>query len=179
MMKFTTKLFLAWMSVFLLFYIAVIIIIGLFWGIRIHLWQLFLVFLIAGMLPPAVITAIFYKRLDYMESENPEPPAFSGFKRAFLVFRSRSSNRYAEMLQKIDRNFIVSYSDREAGVVKFRTDGRILAWGVCGYVRLLEDERVEAIVYPMNPDSKREEKILLQTLRLLQSVLSPQGYKGG
>jgi hypothetical protein len=42
MMKFTTKLFLAWMSVFLLFYIAVIIIIGLFWGIRIHLWQLFL-----------------------------------------------------------------------------------------------------------------------------------------
>jgi hypothetical protein len=79
------------------------------------------------------------------------------------------------MLQKIDRSFIVSYSDKEACVVKFRTDCRIMSWGVCGYVRLLDDGKAEAIVYPMNADSKREEKILLQTLRLLRSVLNPQG----
>ncbi len=155
-MKFTTKLFLTWMSIFLIFYITVIGIISLFWGIRIQFWQLFLVFFIAGVLPPAVITWFFYKRLDYMESENPDPPSFS-------------------MLQKIDRSFIVSYSDKEACVVKFRTDCRIMSWGVCGYVRLLDQSKVEAIVYPMNTDSKREEKILLQTLRLLRSVLNPQG----
>ena len=130
------------------------------------------------MLPPAVITAIFYKRLDYMESENPEPPAFSGFKK--LSWFS-GAGRPTDMQRCCKRSTeILSFPiQTEAGVVKFRTDCRILAWGVCGYVRLLEDERVEAIVYPMNPDSKREEKILLQTLRLLQSVLSPQGYKGG
>ncbi len=77
------------------------------------------------------------------------------------------------MLQKIDRNFIVSYSDKENQVVKFRTDSRIMAWGVCGYVKMLDSGKVEAIVYPMNTDSKREEKVLLQTLRLLKSVLEP------
>lgn len=174
-MKFTTKLFLAWMFIFLIFYIAVIAIISLFWGIRIQFWQLLLVFFIAGVLPPAVITCFFYRRLDYMESENPDPPAFSGQKKALLTFRARSNNPYAEMLQKIDRNFIVSYSDKEACVIKFRTDCRIMSWGVCGYVRLLDDGKAEAIVYPMNADSKREEKILLQTLRLLRSVLNPQG----
>ena len=110
-----------------------------------------------------------------MESENPDPPAFSGQKKALLTFRARSNNLYAEMLQKIDKSFIVSYSDKEACVVKFRTDCRIMSWGVCGYVRLLDDGKAEAIVYPMNADSKREEKILLQTLRLLKSVLNPQG----
>ena len=174
-MKFTTKLFLAWMFIFLIFYVAVITIISLFWGIRIQFWQLFLVFFIAGVLPPAVITWFFYKRLDYMESENPDPPSFSGQKKALLTFRSKSNNPYAEMLQKIDRSFIVSYSDKEACIVKFRTDCRIMSWGVCGYVRLLDQSKVEAIVYPMNTDSKREEKILLQTLRLLRSVLNPQG----
>ncbi|MDO5523756.1 MAG: hypothetical protein Q4G48_06895 [Bacteroidia bacterium] len=172
-MKFTTKLFLTWMSIFLIFYITVIAIISLFWGIRIQFWQLLLVFFIAGVLPPAALTWLFYRRLDYMESENPEPPAFSGHKNATLTFKARSSKPYAEMLQKIDRNFIVSYSDKEARVVKFRTDSRIMSWGVGGYVKLLDDGKVHVIIYPMNADSKREEKILNQTLRLLQSVLNP------
>lgn len=172
-MKFTTKLFLTWTSIFLIFYLTVIAIIGLFWGIRIHFWQWGLVFIIAGVLPPAVLTRLFYNRLDFMESENPDPPTFSGQKKTTLTFKARSNNQYSEMLQKIDRNFIVSYSDKEAGIVKFRTDSRIMSWGVGGYVKLMDDEKVEAIVYPMNPDSKREEKILLQTLRLLQSVLNP------
>lgn len=172
-MKFTTKLFLTWMSIFLIFYITVIAIISLFWGIRIQFWQLLLVFFIAGVLPPAALTWLFYKRLDYMESENSEPPAFSGHKKAILTFKARSANPYAEMLQKIDRSFIVSYSDKETHVVKFRTDSRIMSWGVGGYIKLQDDNKVQAIVYPMNADSKREEKILLQTLRLLKSILNP------
>ena len=172
-MKFTTKLFLTWTSIFLIFYIAVIGIISVFWGIRIPFWQLLLAFFIAGVLPPAFLTRIFYKRLDYMESDNLEAPAFAGHKKASLTFNARSANHYAEMLQKIDRNFIVSYSDKEAQVVKFRTDSRIMSWGVCGYVKLLDNDKVEAVVYSMNADSKREEKILLQTLRLLRAVLNP------
>ena len=172
-MKFTTKLFLAWTSIFLIFYIAVIGIIGVFWGIRIQFWQLLLVFLIAGVLPPAFLTWLFYRKLDYMESDKHDPPTFSGLKKTTLNFNARSDNPYAEMLQKIDRNFIVSYSDKENQVVKFRTDSRIMAWGVCGYVKMLDSGKVEAIVYPMNTDSKREEKVLLQTLRLLRSVLEP------
>lgn len=108
-----------------------------------------------------------------MESENQEPPTFSGQKKATFVFKTRSNNHYAELLQKIDRSFIVSYSDKEARIVKFRTDSRIMSWGVGGYVKLLDANKVEAIVYPMIADSKREEKILLQTLRLLKAVLNP------
>lgn len=170
-MKFTTKLFLTWTSIFLIFYLAVIAIIGVFWGIRIQFWQLLVVFFIAGVLPPAVITRFFYGRLDYMESENPEPPTFSGQKKAVINFKARSVNHFDEILLRIDRNFVVSYSDRENHVVKFRTDTRILSWGVCGYVKMLDIDKVQAIVYPMNADSKREEKILLQTLRLLKSIL--------
>ncbi|MDO5663804.1 MAG: hypothetical protein Q4G63_00935 [Bacteroidia bacterium] len=173
-MKFTTKLFLSWMSIFLIFYLTVIAIISLFWGIRIQFWQWLLVFFIAGVLPPAFLTWLFYSRLDYMESEKSDPPTFSGQKKATLTFKAKSNNHYAEMLQKIDRNFIVSYSDKEACIVKFRTDSRIMSWGVGGYLRLMDDDnKVEAIVYPMTADSKREEKILLQTLRLLKSVLNP------
>ena len=172
-MKFTSKLFLAWTSIFLIFYITVIAIIGLFWGIRIQFWQWLLVFLIAGVFPPAVLTWLFYKRLDYMESEKQDPPAFSGQKKATFNFKARSNNHYAEMLQKIDRNFIVSYSEKEANIVKFRTDSRIMSWGVGGYVKLLDNSKVQTIIYPINADSKREEKVLLQTLRLLRSVLNP------
>lgn len=172
-MKFTTKLFFTWTSIFLLFYITVIAIISLFWGIRIQFWQLLLVFFIAGVVPPAALTWLFFKRLDYMESEDANPPTFSGQKKTILTFKARSNNHYAEMLQKIDRNFIVSYSDKENQVVKFRTDSRIMSWGVGGYVKLLDNDKVQTIIYPINADSKREEKVLLQTLRLLRSVLNP------
>lgn len=172
-MKFTTKLFLTWMSIFLLFYLTTIAIIGILWDIRIHFWQLAIVFFIAGIIPPALITALFAKRLDYMESDSLEAPTFSGYKKATLNFKARSANHFDEILQRIDKNFIVSFSDRQNHIVKFRTDCRILAWGVCGYVKMLDDNKVEAIVYPMNPDSKREEKILNQTIRLLNSVLNP------
>lgn len=172
-MKFTTKLFLTWTSIFLLFYLTIIAIISLFWGVRIPFLQLLLAFFIAGVLPPASLTWLFYRRLDYMESEDQEPPTFSGHKKAILNYNPRSNNPYAELLQKIDRNFIVSYSDKETGVVKFRTDSRIMSWGVGGYVKLQDDNKVKAIIYPMNADSKREEKILLQTLRLLRSILNP------
>lgn len=172
-MKFTTKLFLTWTFIFLIFYLAIIAIISLFWGIRIPFWQLLLAFFIAGVLPPAFLTMLFYKRLDYMESEDQEPPTFAGQRKAMLTFNARSDNHYAELLQKIDRSFIVSYSDKDAGIVKFRTDSRIMSWGIGGYVKLMEDGKVKSVIYPMNPKSKREKKLLLQTLRLLKSILNP------
>lgn len=172
-MKFTTKLFLTWTSIFLIFYLTVIAIISLFWGIEILLWQLALVFFIAGVLPPAFLTMLFYRKLNYMEFESDAPPAFEGQVEAIMPFKSRTSNHFNEVFQKIDMGFIVSYSDRESKVVKFRTDSRVLAWGVCGYVKILDDNTVRAIVYPMNADSKREEIILNQALSLLRTILNP------
>ena len=155
----------------MIFYLSVIAIISLFWGFRIQFWQLAIVFLISGVFPPAFLTMLFYRKLDYMESDNLDPPTFKGSKSRIIHYKPRTNRVYDEIFQKIDRGFIVSYSDRENSVIKFRTDSRVLAWGVCGYVRMLSDEQLEAVVYPMNADSKREEKIMLQTLRLLHSVL--------
>lgn len=172
-MKFTTKLFLTWTSIFLIFYVAVIAVLGLLWGIRIQFWQLALAFFIAGVLPPAILTWFFFKRLDYMESEDITPPKFSGSRKITMNFKSRSANHFDEILQRIDRGFIISFSDREKQVVKFRTDTRVLAWGIGGYVKMLNDNQIEVIVYPMIADSRREEKILLQSIRLLHALLNP------
>lgn len=172
-MKFTTKLFLTWTSIFLIFYLAVISILALFWGIEIELWQLVLVFTIAGIVPPAFLTMLFYRKLNYMELESSDPPTFEGQLEMLMPFKSRSLNHFNDVFQKIDKGFIVSYSDRDSRVVKFRTDSRVLAWGVCGYVKILDDNTVKAIVYPMNADSKREEIILNQALSLLRTILNP------
>ncbi|NLX80918.1 MAG: hypothetical protein GXZ03_05085 [Proteiniphilum sp.] len=171
-MKFTTKLLLTWILIFLLFYLAVISIVALFWNIKIEFWQLALVFIIAGVLPPAIITTFFYKKLDYMESQSSQPPSFKGGVSNVLSFKSRSKDYYNEVFQRIDRGFIISYSDKESGVVKFRTDSRILSWGVCGYIKLLEENNVLAIVYPMNPNSERETKLVHQSINLLKAVLN-------
>ena len=171
-MKFTTKLFLTWTSIFLIFYLSVIAIISMFWGIRFPFWQLAIVFSISGVLPPAFLTMLFYRKLDYMESANLAPPKFSGAKSLDITYTPRTRRVYDEVFQKIDKGFIVSYSDKANGVIKFRTDSRVLSWGVCGYVRLMDENKIEATVYSMNADSKREEKILLQTLKLLDAVLT-------
>ena len=171
-MKFTTKLFLTWTSIFLIFYLAVVAIVALFWGFDIKFWQLALVFIIAGVLPPAFLTMLFYKKLDYMESETSDAPSFKGQIEVELPFQSRTTDYFNEVFQRIDMGFIVSYSDKKSGVVKFRTDSRIMSWGVCGYVKLLDENKVRAIVYPMNPESEREGKILEQSISVLKAVLN-------
>lgn len=174
-MKFTTKLFLTWMSIFLIFYIAVISILSLFWGIEISFIKLAIVFFIAGVVPPAVITMFFYKRLDYMESEDINPPNFKGQKKVEINCSLRSSkNHFDEIMHRIDKTWIISFSDRENKILKFRTDTRTLSWGVGGYVKLNDDNSVTVIVYPMHADSRREEKYLYQTLRLMRVVLNPR-----
>lgn len=174
-MKFTTKLFLTWMSIFLIFYIAVISILNMFWGIEIPFVKLAIVFFIAGIIPPAVITMFFYKRLDYMESENINPPNFKGQKKMEFKCSLRSSkNHFDEIMHRVDKTWIISFSDRENKILKFRTDTRTLSWGIGGYVKLNEENRVTVIVYPMYADSRREEKYLYQTLRLMRVVLNPR-----
>lgn len=171
-MKFTTKLFLTWISIFLIFYLAVIGIIYILWGLKIDVWQLAIVFIIAGVIPPAIITALFYKKLEYMESEDSSPPLFKGRTELIILFNSRSTDSFNEILQRIDKEFIVSYSDKNNSLVKFRTDSRILSWGVCGYVKLLDDSKVCAIVYPMNGNSVKEDRLVNQTLSILSAILS-------
>ncbi len=172
-MKFTTRLLVYWVSIFLAFLIGIMLIIGLLWGIQINPWKLLLAFVIVGVIPPAIITAYFYKRLDYMESDDTNPPVFTGQKKAALKFSGRTSNAFDEVMQRIDRQWIISYSDRENNILKFRTDSRMIAWGIGGYVKMENEKTVQVIVYPVFPNSRREEKVMNQTLRLMQSVLNP------
>ena len=176
-MKFTTKLFLTWMSIFLLFYLAIIFVFALFWNVDFHVWHLVSAFVIAGILPPAILTLRFSKRLDYMESTDLEAPTFSGQENEVVTFTPRNRKGFAndsfdEVLQRIDREFIVSFSDRENRVLKFRTDSRILSWGVCGYLKMIDNDSFKVVVYCINPKSKRENILVKQTLRIIRSVFS-------
>ena len=175
-MKFTTKLFLFWISVFLIFYLAVMFILLTNFDLGASLGQLMLIFSVTGILPPAVITAFFSKKLDYMESENVNPPTFKGQKKATFQFSCKNGNSkicvFDEVWQIVDRNWIISFSDRKNQVLKFRTDSRMMSWGIGGYVKVDNNNTVEVIVYPIFDNSRREELVLNQTLRLMQSVLS-------
>lgn len=139
--------------------------------VKFKFWQLALVFFISGVLPPALLTMFFYKRLDFMESGDTDTPKFSGSMTDMIDYTPRGERVYDEILQRVDRGFIISFSDRESRVIKFRTDSRVLSWGVCGYLKIKDNNQVEAVVYSMNPKSKKEKKLMLQTVRLLNAIL--------
>lgn len=172
-MRFTTRLFFYWVSIFLVFYIGVIAVVYLLWGVKVNFWQSALVFFIVGMIPPGLITLYYSKRLDYMESEEQEPPSFSGQKKATFSFKGRTRSPFDEVMQRIDRQWIISFSDRKNQVLKFRTDSRMASWGLGGYLKMDDEENITAIVYSIHPKSKREALMVNQTLRILKSILNP------
>lgn len=169
-MKFTTKLLIFWSSVFLIFLLGFILVMSVFWNIRFDFWQLAIAFIINGVLPPAIITSFFYRRLEYMESEDDTPPQFKGVKVLDIPFEARTSCPFDEMMQKIDRQYIISYSDRKNKILKFRTDSRMMTWGLGGYLRMYDNNTVEAYVYPIRRNSRREGLTVNQTLRVLCSI---------
>ena len=171
-MKFTTKLLAFWASVFLIFLFGIIVVMSVFWGIQFNFWQVLIVFIINGVIPPAIITSFFYKRLDYMESENDDPPQFKDVKTMELPFKARTSCPFDEMMQKVDRQYIISYSDRKKKILKFRTDTRMLSWGIGGYIKMVDDNTVQAYVYPVFKHSRRDELTLNQILRVLHSIFN-------
>ncbi|MDD4630895.1 MAG: hypothetical protein PHQ77_01450 [Proteiniphilum sp.] len=171
-MKFTVRLFIYWVSIFLIFFIGIQIVVYILWKMRLEPWQGTLVFLIVGVIPPAIITSFFYKRLDYMESEKLDPPSFTGQKKAQFQFKGRTNQPFDEILQRVDRQWIISFSDRKNHVLKFRTDARMISWGLGGYLKMENDGNVVVIVYPISPRSKREKLFVNQTLRLIHSILN-------
>ncbi len=171
-MKFTTKLLIFWASVYLIFLLGIIVVMSVFWGVHFNFWHLLVAFIINGVIPPAIITSFFYNRLEYMESENDTPPKFRGVKTMTLPFTARTSCPFDEMLQRVDRQYIISYSDRKKKILKFRTDTRMISWGIGGYLKMLDDNTVEAYVYPVIKNSRREELTSNQTLRILHSIFN-------
>lgn len=171
-MRFTIKLYLYWVSIFLTFYVGIIVVVNFLWRIDIVLWQAALVFFIVGMIPPALITYYFSKRLDYMESDDLNPPSFSGQKTALFHVKSHSDHPFDEVMQRIDRQWIISYSDRKQGVLKFRTDARMTSWGLGGYLKMKDRETILVIIYPVRLRSKREKLMVEQLLKLMVSVLN-------
>ncbi|WP_298652812.1 hypothetical protein [uncultured Proteiniphilum sp.] len=170
-MRFTFRLYLYWVSIFLIFFVGIIVVVSFLWGTRVNLWQAALVFFIVGMIPPAVITRCFSKRLDYMESDDPDPPSFSGQKTGLFHFSGRTEQPFDEVMQRIDRQWIISYSDRKKGILKFRTDARMASWGLGGYLKMEDKETILVIIYPVYPRSQREKLMMDQLLHLMKSVL--------
>lgn len=170
-MKFTIRLYFYWVSIFLTFFVGVILMVHVLWGVRPDFPRMGLVFFIVGMIPPAIITYYFSKRLDYMESDDPGPPSFSGQKTALFHFTGRTEHPFDEVLQRIDRQWIISYSDRKKSILKFRTDARMISWGLGGYLKMEDKETILVIIYPIYPRSKREKLMVDQLLQLMKSVL--------
>lgn len=170
-MKFTTRLFLYWVSIFLVFFAGIILVVYLLWEVPVNFLQAVLVFFIVGVIPPALITFYFSKRLDYMESDDLRPPNFSGHKHAVYPFNGRTSNPFDEVLQRIDRQWIISFSDRESCVLKFRTDARMSSWGLGGYIKMEGEHSVKVTIYPIHPRSKRETLMVHQALRATRAIL--------
>ena len=95
-MRFTVRLYLYWVSVLFTFFVGVVLVVYLLWGTKGNLLQLGLVFFIVGIIPPAIITLFFAKRLDYMESDDLAPPSFSGQKMERFHFKGRTQQPFDE-----------------------------------------------------------------------------------
>jgi len=108
-----------------------------------------------------------------MESDDVEPPKFSGSKEIHLPLKTRTPQNFDEIIQRIDKEWIVSFSDRKKQVLKFRTDARMTAWGIGGYIKPENDDTALVVLYPMFPNSKHDERAMRQTLYIMESVLNP------
>lgn len=170
-MKFTIRLYLYWVSIFFTFFVGIIFVVYLLWGVRPDFLRMGLVFFIVGMIPTAVITYYFSKRLDYMESEDSDPPSFSGQKTALFRFNGRTEHPFDEVMQRVDRQWIISYSDRKKGILKFRTDARMTSWGLGGYLKMEDNVNILVIIYPIHPRSQREKLMVEQLLLFMKTVL--------
>ena len=116
-MKFTFRLYLYWVSILFTFFMGVVLVVYFLWGVWGNFLHMGLVFFIAGMIPPGIITLFFVKRLDYMESDDTNPPSFSGQKTELFHFKGRTEQPFDEVMQRIDRQWIISYSDRKKGIL--------------------------------------------------------------
>jgi hypothetical protein len=88
-------------------------------------------------------------------------------------FKGRTEHPFDEVLQRVDRQWIISFSDRANRTLKFRTDARMVSWGIGGYLKMDDNDSVTVIVYPMFPRSKREKIMINQVLRIMRSILNP------
>ena len=145
-MKFTVRLYFYWVSIFLTFFAGILLVVYLLWDFRPVLWQVGIVFFIVGMIPPAIITLFVAKRLDYMESDDVDPPSFSGQRTERFHFKGHTRQPFDEVLQRVDR-------------------------GLGGYIKMEDKETLLAIVYPIRPRSQREQLMVGQLLILMKSVL--------
>lgn len=170
-MKFTTKLIIFWATIFLIFLLGIVLVMTIFWGVRFNYGHLLVAFFINGIIPPVVIASFFYKRLDYMESEKIDPPTFDGIQKKKLPFKAHTNKPFDELMHKVDRQYIISYSDRENKILKFRTDTRMLAWGISGYIKMIDSENVEVVVYSIIR-SRRDTLTVNQTISILQSIFN-------
>jgi hypothetical protein len=172
MMKFTTQLLIYWIAILSLIYFAVSVTILSISGESVNGWLLTGGFLLLCVFPPAVVTAIFYKRLDYMESEDLNPPQFKGRREAVFRLNPHSSHPFDDVMLRIDRRWIISFSDRKNHILKFRTDSRMMAWGVGGYLKMNDDLTVQIVVYPVSSSSLLTEKVMESTLASLRSLFA-------
>lgn len=174
-MRFTTRLFLTWVTIFLCFYLGIILMVALLWNVELSFFKLFLVFLVVGVLPPALITSYFYKKLNFVESEDINEPNFPHQRKIILSFRQMSLKQrpFDELMVRVDRQWVLMFTDRENQILKFRTDTRIFSWGVGVYLKMIDSKTVNVIVYPIMPMTKHDVRVINHTLRLLQSVLNP------
>jgi hypothetical protein len=108
-----------------------------------------------------------------MESDDRDPPSFSGQKKAVFNFKGRTEYPFDEVMQRIDRQWIISFSDRENHLLKFRTDARMASWGLGGYLKMENENSITVIIYPIHPRSKREMLMVNQALRVMKSILDP------
>jgi len=65
-MRFTIRLYLYWVTISLIFFAGIQVVAYLLWGMHIVLWQSVLIFVIVGMIPPAIITLWFSRRLGQL-----------------------------------------------------------------------------------------------------------------
>ena len=171
-MKFTTQLLTFWILVLSFLYCFVALIVFVISNNFINIWTLIAGFVVLCVLPPVFITAIFYKPLDYMESDDLNPPRFKGQREATFRINPRSRNPFDDVMQRIDRRWIISFSDRKNHVLKFRTASRMMAWGIGGYVKMNDDLTVQIVVYPVSSSSLLTEKVMESTLASLRSLFA-------
>ncbi len=149
--------------------------VSLLWHVELSFFKLFLVFLIVGVLPPALITLYFYKKLNYIESEDINEPDFPHKRKIVLPFKQMSLKQrpFDELMVRVDRQWVLTFTDRENQILKFRTDTRIFSWGVGVYLKMIDSKTVSVVVYPIMPMTKHDVRVINHTFRLLQSILNP------
>jgi len=172
-MKATKKIFYLAFIVVLTLYVSTNVLFNLITGKEIDLINITSIGLIISiaysLLYYGVISITLKPRYDYLESEELKEPVF-GDKLEKVTKIESSSFDFNEIKNKIQKEWIITNSDNQNNIIKYRSKMKFNSWGVGCFLKV-ENETIKIISFPIAGYTQKGKKLAVEMIDLTEKII--------